>query len=321
MLSYFYNGQSIQDARKRSQCVMSLALLKVCLCFVLSLSINIAISVGINIGISTSAFAEYIAVPALNSPVIDLSDSLTAEETANIEANLRTLEAEKGAQVAVLIVNTTQPEAIEDYSIRVVDTWKLGRKNIDDGVLLLIAIKDRKMRIEVGYGLEGVITDLNAGRIINEFIAPEFRKKNIAGGVNAGVNQIVGLIKGEPLPEPSGSQGENNTDLGGVLAMMVFASSFFIRFLVPILGRLLSVASITLVGSGVIWFLSSSVLMTVFGAAFLTIFGLGFTGSSGSSYRDGGGYGGGFGGGSSGGGGGFSGGGGGFGGGGASGGW
>ena len=95
MLSYFYKGQSIQYARKRSQCVMSLALLKVCLCFVLSLSINIAISVGINIGISTSAFAEYIAVPALNSPVIDLSDSLTAEETANIEANLLTLEAEK----------------------------------------------------------------------------------------------------------------------------------------------------------------------------------------------------------------------------------
>lgn len=274
------------------------------------------------VGTSVNAFADLVAIPELNTRVTDLTNSLSAEESSKIEASLIALETAKGAQVALLMVDTTSPEAIEDYSIRVVDKWKLGRKHIDDGVLLLIAMKDRKMRIEVGYGLEGTITDLSAGRIIDEYITPEFRKGNISAGVESGLTKITGLINGEPLPEPTSSQGKNDQDIGGIIAMMVFSSSFFIRFLVPILGRLVSVASVTMIGAGVIWFLTSNLLLTLFGAAFLAIFSLGFTGSSGSSYRDGGGYGGGFGGGSSGGGGGgFSGGGGGFGGGGASGGW
>lgn len=272
-------------------------------------------------GMNFSAFAELLEVPELKSRVTDLTQSLSASDVSRIEASLANLEQLKGAQVAVLIVNTTSPEVAADYSLRVVEKWKLGRVGIDDGVLLLIAIKDRKMRIEVGYGLEGAITDLSSGRIIKEYIAPEFRKGNIAAGVEAGLTQIIKLINGEPLPEPTTSQGRSDEDVSTILAFMTIASGFLVRFLVPFLGRLITVSVVTLAGAGIIWFLSSNLVLTIFAVFFLGIFSLGFTGSNSSSYRDGGGYGGGFGGGGSRGGGGFSGGGGGFGGGGASGGW
>lgn len=274
------------------------------------------------IGMSSSAFADLVKVPELNSRVTDLTSSLAAENVAKIEASLASLEQAKGAQVAVLIVQTTSPEAIEDYSLRVFEQWKLGRKEIDDGVLLLIALKDRKMRIEVGYGLEGAITDLSAGRIIKEYIAPEFRKGNITEGVNAGLTQITNLINGEPLPEASTKQGDFETDWFEKFMFFIVASMFLAPKLKSILGFVLSIAVIAVVSFGLVWFLSNNLWVASIATFFLSSFHA-ITGSSSSSYNDGGGYGGGFGGGSSGGssGGGFSGGGGGFGGGGASGGW
>ena len=277
------------------------------LCFVLSV-------------FSGNAFADLQKIPELNSRVTDVTQRLNAAQVSSIEASLANLETAKGTQLAVLIINTTSPEVIEDYSLRVVEKWKLGRKNVDDGVLLLVALEDRKMRIEVGYGLEGVIPDIAAGRIIKEYIAPEFRRGNIAGGIEAGTAQIINLINGEPLPEPVTTQGDSFNDSTGLLAFMVIGSSFITSILVPLLGRLISVSVITVVGALVIWFISQNVFLTIMAVFLLAIFSMGFSAPRSSSYRDGGGYGGGFGGGGSSGGG-FSGGGGGFGGGGASGGW
>ena len=114
----------------------------------------------------------------------------------------RHFETRKGSQVAVLIVPTTQPEPIEQFAIRVFDQWKLGRKGVDDGVLLLVAKNDRKLRIEVGRGLEGVIPDAIAKRIVAELIAPRFSEGDFYGGISAGVDRVLRSIEGEPLPPP-----------------------------------------------------------------------------------------------------------------------
>ena len=143
-----------------------------------------------------------IPVPPLKARVTDLTDTLKAYERAAIEAKLTVFEKEKGSQVAVLIVPTTQPEAIEQYSIRVVEKWKLGRKRVDDGVLLLIAKGDKKLRIEVGYGLEGAIPDATAKRIIAEDIVPRFKQGDFYGGITVGTDRILRAIEGEPLPPP-----------------------------------------------------------------------------------------------------------------------
>ncbi len=271
--------------------------------------------------VTTSATADLLKVPELKSRVTDLTRSLSASEKAAIESSLENLEKNKGSQLAVLMVKTTSPEVIEDYSMRVVEKWKLGRKGVDDGVLLLIAMQDRKMRIEVGYGLEGAIPDIAAGRIINEYITPAFRNGDYYSGVSAGANKIIGLINGEALPEPSTNQGDSFNDTGALLAMMIIGSSFITNLFVPLLGRLITVSLITVGGTIVIWILSHNFILTILAAFFLAIFTLGFSGPRSSSYRDGGGCGGGFGGGGRSSGGGFRGGGGGFGGGGASGGW
>lgn len=146
-------------------------------------------------------------VPKLVARVTDTTGTLSAEQRAQVEAQLAAIEQRKGSQVAVLIVPTTKPEAIEEYSLKVVEAWKLGRaqaggQKVDDGVLLLIAKNDRKLRIEVGRGLEGAIPDALAKRIIAETIAPRFKQGDFAGGVSAGVTEIGRLIDGEALPAP-----------------------------------------------------------------------------------------------------------------------
>ena len=130
----------------------------------------------------TIANAE-VVIPPLKSRVTDLTHTLSTQESNQLEQQLAQFEASKGSQVALLIVPTTQPETIEQYAIRVVDAWKLGRKGIDDGVLLLVAKNDRALRIEVGYGLEGILPDALAKRIIEETIVPAFRQGNFFGGL------------------------------------------------------------------------------------------------------------------------------------------
>ena len=141
-----------------------------------------------------------VAVPPLVGRVVDQTGTLSSGDVATLNQTLRSFEARKGSQIAVLIVPTTDGEAIEQFSLRVAETWKIGRKKIDDGALIVVAKNDRHLRIEVGYGLEGALTDVTSKRIIDEIITPKFKTGDFAGGISAGVDRIIRVIDGEKLP-------------------------------------------------------------------------------------------------------------------------
>jgi uncharacterized protein len=275
-----------------------------------------------------------VAVPALTARVIDLTGTLSGSAVNRIETELADFEAKKGSQIAVLIVPTTQPEEIEQFGIRVADQWKLGRKGVDDGAILIVAKDDRHTRIEVGYGLEGALPDATANRILDEIIKPHFKLGDYDGGVEAGVEQMISVVNGEPLPEPDRRWEHHGGGLGSVLPFALVAVVVASGVLRSLFGRLLgSVATGGLAG-GIVWLISHLTALGL-GVGFLAfLFALllgatrswstgqgGWGGGFGSGLGLGGGFGGGRGGGFGGGGGGFSGGGGGFGGGGASGSW
>jgi uncharacterized protein len=144
-----------------------------------------------------------VAVPPLVGRVVDQTGTLTSDYINTLNQRIRSFEQRKGSQIAVLIVPTTQPETIEQYSIRVAEAWKIGRKKIDDGALLVVAKNDRKLRIEVGYGLEGALTDITSRRIIDEVIVPHFKNGDFAGGISEGLTRMIGVIDGERLPAPA----------------------------------------------------------------------------------------------------------------------
>jgi len=137
--------------------------------------------------------------------VTDLTATLSEGQRRALEQKLAALEQRKGSQLAVLIVSTTQPETIEQYATRVFDQWKLGRKGVDDGALLVVAKNDRRLRIEVGYGLEGVIPDAIAKRVIDEEIVPLFKQGDFYGGISTGADRLIKLVEGEPMPPPKRS--------------------------------------------------------------------------------------------------------------------
>lgn len=180
------------------------------------------------------ALAQFVSIPPLTEPVIDQAGVLSSTAQEEIEREVRTLKEEKGSEVAVLIVPSTKPEEIEQFSIRVVERWKLGRKGIDDGVLLLVAVQDRRIRIEVGRGLEGDIPDVKAFRIIDEVILPRFKAGDLSGGVQAGVGAIVGLIRGVDLPPPAATD-EGATDLFFPLAVFGYVAGSLLGSLFGIL--------------------------------------------------------------------------------------
>lgn len=272
---------------------------------------------------STVAMAQ-LPVPALSGRVVDQTGTLKPEQKAALEQTLQAFEARKGSQLAVLIVPTTAPEAIEPFSLRVVEQWKLGRKKVDDGALLLLAKEDRALRIEVGYGLEGALNDATAKRIISETIAPYFRQQDFYGGIAAGVEQIIRVVDGEPLPAPrnqsvqrSGNQPDAGGDIGQyapVLFILAMVAGGILRAMFGRLpGAVLTGGAVALLA----WFLIGAVsIALIAGVIALVATLMGGLGGRGLGGFSGGGFGGG--GGSSGG---FSGGGGGFGGGGASGKW
>jgi len=262
-----------------------------------------------------------VAVPPLTGRVVDRTGTLSGGDIASLTQTLKNLEARKGSQVAVLIVPTTAPETIEQFAIRVAEAWKIGRKKIDDGALLVVAKDDRRLRIEVGYGLEGALNDVTAKRIIDEAITPKFRSGDFAGGISAGVDRIIRVIDGETLPAPEQRQSSGLlSDIDPFNPFVIFALFIVGGILRSALGRLIgSVATSGVVGV-LAWFLVGSLGLSIIFAiiAFvLTMFG--------ESIASSGGRGGAWSGGSSSGGssssGGFSGGGGSFGGGGASGRW
>lgn len=148
-------------------------------------------------------------IPPLTARVVDTTQTFTAAQVAELSSRLAALERETGAQLAILVVPTTEGEPIESYAVKVFEDWKLGRKGVDDGVLLVVAKDDRALRIEVGYGLEGAVTDVQSGRIIREYIVPKFAADDYAGGVEAGVAALEALVRKEPLPEPVAGVNED----------------------------------------------------------------------------------------------------------------
>jgi uncharacterized protein len=203
-----------------------------------------------------------VTVPPLSGRVVDQTATLNSDEIAKLDQTLRDFEARKGSQIAVLIVPTTQPEAIEQYSIRVAEAWKIGRKKIDDGAILVVAKNDRKLRIEVGYGLEGALTDITANRIIDEVITPKFRSDDFAGGISSGVDQIIRVVDGEPLPEPQRPRPSSNLLNHVDPAFLIFGGIILSGILRGVLGRLLGALAAGGVVAMVIWFLAGSLVLS-----------------------------------------------------------
>lgn len=273
--------------------------------------------------LNVAVVSAEIAIPALEARVTDQAGLLTPAQQQQLEQQLASLEASKGSQFAILIVPSTKPETIDQYSIRVASAWKLGRQDVDDGLLILVAVEDRTMRIEVGYGLEGAIPDAIAKRVIAEIITPHFRQGEYYQGLSAGVQRLVGLVEGEPLPEPSRENNNAGSDPGSLLMIVVFALFMGGNFVNAIFGRLLGAGITSAIVTGLIWIVMGSLLSAILIGIGVFIFSLlrpGMNAVSSGRHHDDGFGGGGFGSGGFGGGG-FGGGGGGFGGGGASGGW
>ena len=288
------------------------------------------LSLGLALGAGLAPFAAaQVALPKFDALVTDLTGTLTAAQQSALEEKLRAFQARKGAQIAVLVVTTTQPEDIAQYGVRLADAWKVGRKESDDGVIFIVAKEDRTMRFEVGYGLEGALTDALASRIINDTVAPLFRQGDFYGGINAGLDQAIRVVDGEALPAPDKGWQPAKDD-GFPWPVIGFALLALGSMLSRVLGRLGASAVAGAIGAGVAFWMSSRLALAglVFVALFVLV--LVFGGAGGSpggrrgrgAFRDFGrgggfgGFGGGFGGGGFGGGGG-----GGFGGGGASGRW
>lgn len=281
------------------------------------------------LALAAAALAQ-VAVPP-PARVTDLTGTLTAAQRTDLEQRLAAFEQAQGSQIAVLMLPSTQPEAIEQYGIRVAEQWQLGRKDVDDGVLLLIAKQDRRLRIEVGYGLEGAIPDAIAKRIVAEVITPHFRQEHYHAGIVAGVEQLMQVIQGEPLPEPAWREAPEGG--AGDRVQSLFGVGLFALFIGSLLARLFGEFPAALLSSGgfgaVAGLLGGSLALGLGGAMLMFVLALavfasrdarrfhggrgsrgGVIGSWGGGSRRGG-FGGG----------GFRGGGGGFGGGGASGGW
>lgn len=262
--------------------------------------------------LALAAWAQ-VAVPELSRRVTDLTATLSADQVAALEGRLAAFEAQRGSQIAVLIVPTTQPEDIAQFGIRVAEQWKIGRERIDDGVILIVARNDRKLRLEVGYGLEGPIPDAIAKRVIAETITPYFRAGDYYGGIDAGVTQLMRLIEGEELPPPAAARAGGDDEaflplvVGGVIA----------GWLLSMLMSRPAAGGLAALGSGVVGALLLGLTPVLLFIAVFVFIGVAGGFRHGGGWTSGGGFGrgGGFGGGS------WGGGGGGFGGGGASGSW
>lgn len=233
-----------------------------------------------------------VAIPVLKARVTDLTATLTPDQAAALESKLAAFEQRKGSQLAVLLVPTTQPETVEQYGIRVAEQWKLGRKGVDDGVLLLIAKNDRKLRIEVGRGLEGALPDATAKRIIDEYIVAPFKKSDFNGGVNAGVDRIIKIIDGEPLPasktKSSGASSSVNISesLGWGALLVVFLAGTLRAIFGTFFG---SLAAGTVAGVAAAFFGLGAVVAGVVGIIVFVfcLIGLAFFGGGGGGWSGG----------------------------------
>lgn len=274
---------------------------------------------------AAAAAVDEVRVPPLTARVTDLTGTLSAPQIQSLEQSLRDFERRKGSQIAVLMLATTSPETIEQYSIRLAEAWKIGRARVDDGVILVVAKNDHHLRIEVGRGLEGAIPDVIAKRVIREVIAPHFLANDFYGGIAAGTNTLMKLIEGEQLaPVKSRGQEKQSWDEYQSLFVVVLVLALVLgRILTAVFGRAFGSSLVSAIAAGAAWLITGAFAVAVLAAIAGFIFTL-IAGSAVGRFPGGGFGSGGFGGWSGGGwsgGGGFSGGGGDFGGGGASGSW
>ena len=285
----------------------------------------------------TAAWAQpLLAVPTLTARVLDQTGTLNASERQALEAKLAEFEQRKGTQIVVLMVPATAPEDIASYANRVANAWKIGRRDIGDGLLLIVAKDERRMRIEVAKTLEGAVPDIAAARIIDQQMKPAFRNGDFAGGIDAALDQLMARISGEALPEPVidrdiGQGGFAGADWGELGIFAFIAIIFGGQLLRAMLGGKIASLLVGGVSGALLYVLTASLLVAVGGGLVAAVFillakagggGGGGGYSSGGGWSTGGGGGGGWSSGSSSSGGGFSSGGGGdFGGGGASGDW
>lgn len=233
-----------------------------------------------------TAAGELVPIPPLQARVTDLTASLPAAQLAELESRLAAFEVKTGSQVVVLMLPTTEPEAIEQFGIRLLDAWKIGRKGIDDGAILIVAKEDRRLRIEVGYGLEGVLNDATAKRIIDEIITPKFKAGDFPGGIAAGVDAILTVAAREELPPAGAKPGATGKGLG-LAAFSQFGENalFLILGIVALAGAALRYFLGNLLGAGVVggltaglgWLITGSLLGILAGAVigfFGALFGL-----------------------------------------------
>jgi uncharacterized protein len=244
------------------------------------------------------------AIPPLDSPVGDTTGTLDAAQRRQLVQQALALQQRKGSQLQVLVVPSTRPESIEQYTQRAFDQWKLGRKGVDDAVLLVVAKDDRRARIQPGYGLEGAIPDITAGRIIQEYLAPQFRAGDYGGGLVDATSVLVKLIDGEPLPEPiAGHRGDDGG--GGDWLFALFAAFIAASFVRGVFGRAPAAVRGVFTGGaagGVAWLLSSLLGRGGVAAAIGFLYGLvklpagryarhgGWGGGSGGGFGGGGGW-------------------------------
>ena len=215
--------------------------------------------------IAAPAWAEALQpVPPLQHRVTDQPGILDAGSRERLESRLAEFERRKGSQVAILIVSTTLPEDIEQYSIRVAEQWKLGRKGIDDGALLLVAVDDRTLRLEVGYGLEGVLPDAVAKRVVSDVITPYFRQGDYAGGLEAGVERIIGVIEGEPLPAPETGWREEAGRGEAMLPLLLIFAVVGGGILRAVFGRLGGAAVTGGLAGGIVWLIVHALGIAMF---------------------------------------------------------
>lgn len=255
-----------------------------------------------------------VPVPPLSGRVVDQTSTLSAEQQASLSQTLQAFETRKGSQLAVLIVPTTAPEPIEQFALRVAEQWKIGRKKVDDGAILVVAKEDRTLRIEVGYGLEGALNDATSKRIISDVIVSRFKQQDFAGGIAAGVDQIIRVVDGEPLPAPQERPDQGANDVQQFAPVAIILALGLGSILRAWLGRLPGALVTGGVVAGVTWFMAGALSLALAAGVMSLVFtlagGMGLLAAMGGRGHRG--YGGG---------GGFGGGGGGFGGGGASGRW
>lgn len=215
------------------------------------------------------AAAAVLPVPQLTGRVVDQTATLTPDQSQTLEQTLRAFEAKKGGQIAVLIVASTQPETIEQYAIRVAEQWKLGRKKVDDGAILVVAKNDRTVRIEVGYGLEGALNDAISNRIVNEAIVPRFKQGDFYTGIAAGVDRMISVVDGDPLPEPTSNFAAGNRDVQQFGPVIFILALFVGMVLRSALGRLPGAAAAAGVVGLIAWLFVGALFVAI-AAAFLT---------------------------------------------------